>query len=43
MRELVVRNFATEMGICGALAEPLEAWETRMEILHRRDQHLISP
>ena len=43
MRELVVRNVATEMGICGALAETLEAREIRMEILHGRKQPVISP
>ena len=42
MRELAVRNIATEMGICGALAEPLETWEPRMEILHGRNRHPIS-
>ena len=33
MRELVVRNVATEMGVRGALAEPFEAREIRMEVL----------
>ena len=42
MREQVVRNFATEMGIRGALTKLLEARETRVEILHGRGQHPIS-
>ena len=33
MRELVVRNVATEMGVRGALAEAFEAREIRVEIL----------
>lgn len=43
MRELIVRDVATEVGICGSLAEPFEAWKIRMKILRGRDQHLISP
>ena len=45
MRELVIRNIATEMGVRGALAEPFEAWKVRVEILQSgRDQGIpISP
>ena len=34
MRKLVIRNVATEMRVRGALPEPFEAREIRMEILY---------
>lgn len=43
MRELAIRNVATEMRIRGALTEPFEPRVIRMEILYDRNQHPISP